>query len=148
MNKIISLGLDHGGFTLKQIVIETIKNLGYTVRDNGIYEDTSVDYPDYACLVAKDVLSGNADLGILICGTGIGISIAANKFKGIRCANVYNEFTAKMAKEHNNANVISLGGRTVDACDVPKILKAFLSAEFLDGRHGARVNKIMELEKW
>jgi ribose 5-phosphate isomerase B len=142
----IAIACDHGGFILKESVAEAVKESGCEVLDLGTFSEQSVDYPDYACLVANAVLKNEADAGILLCGTGIGISIAANKFKGIRCALLNSEFAAQMAKEHNNANVIALGGRVTASGEAKKIVKAYLSATFAGGRHQDRLNKITKLE--
>ena len=109
----IAIGCDHGGIALKPAIVEELKRRGVDIVDVGCYDTSSVDYPDYGAAVARKVASGECDKGILMCGTGIGISIAANKFKGIRAGVVHDEFTAQMIAEHNAANVIALGGRIV-----------------------------------
>lgn len=143
---IIALGCDHGGFILKEACVKAVEELGMTVVDFGTYDTQSVDYPDYALKVAKAVVGGEADKGILLCGTGIGISIAANKVKGVRCAHITDKFCAQMAAEHNNANIISMGGRITSAEDAYEMVKIFLTTEFAGGRHAARVQKITDIE--
>lgn len=145
----IALGSDHGGFELKKVLIAhlKIKHPKITLIDLGTNSTDSVDYPDYGIAVAKKVALGEADRGILVCGTGIGISIAANKIKGIRAALVYNEFTAEMSRKHNNANVLCLGGRTTEPELAKKIVDIWLATEFEGGRHQARIDKISKIEK-
>jgi ribose 5-phosphate isomerase B len=143
----IALGSDHGGYGLKQSLIPMLQARDIQVADAGTENAVdSVDYPDFAERVALLVTHGEADAGILVCGTGIGISIAANKVPGIRAALVTDEFMARMAKEHNNANILVLGGRVLDeqkACD---LVGAWLDAAFEGGRHQGRLDKITELE--
>ena len=144
----IALGSDHGGYSLKQSLIPFLQERDIQVADAGTNNgEDSVDYPDFAERVALLVSHGEADSGILVCGTGIGISIAANKVPGIRAALVTDVFMARMAKEHNNANILVLGGRVLDeqkACD---LVGAWLDATFEGGRHQGRLDKITELEK-
>ena len=143
----IVIGSDHGGLALKTTLNSYLKRRGFEVTDAGTNSDASVDYPDFGRKVAETVISGEAELGILICGTGIGMSIAANKIPGIRAALVTDVFMARMAKEHNNANVLVLGGRVLDeqkACD---LVGAWLDATFEGGRHQERLDKITALEK-
>ncbi len=142
----IAIGSDHGGFELKKYVIEYLEKKGIEVKDFGTYSEESVDYPDCAKPVCQSVLDGECERGILICGTGIGISIAANKFKGIRAALCSDAFSAKMSKVHNNANIICLGGRVLGRELAFTIVDAWLSAEFEGGRHVDRINKIHEIE--
>lgn len=142
----IAMGSDHGGFELKQQIKEYLISKGVEVTDVGTHSTDSVDYPEYAQLVSEEVLQNKADRGILFCGTGIGIGIAANKIHGIRCAIVHDEFTAKMSKQHNDANVISMGGRVLDVENAKKIVDAYLEAEFEGGRHQKRVDQIMEID--
>ncbi|EHL14848.1 RpiB/LacA/LacB family sugar-phosphate isomerase [Peptoanaerobacter stomatis] len=142
----IGFGCDHGGFELKKQVLKYLQDKGYECIDYGIYENQSVDYPDYAKIVAKAVLNKEVDKGILFCGTGIGISIAANKIKGIRCANLSDTYSASKCVEHNNCNMISLGGRTVGVEIAFEIVDRFLSAKFEGDRHERRVNKLMSFE--
>lgn len=143
----IIIGSDHGGLNLKTALSSYLKRRGVEVTDAGTDGDASVDYPDFGQKVAETVISGDAELGILICGTGIGMSITANKIPGIRAALVTDVFMARMAREHNNANVLVLGGRVLDeqkACD---LVGAWLDATFEGGRHQARLDKITALEK-
>ena len=143
----IIIGSDHGGLALKTAINSYLNRRGFQVSDAGTNGDASVDYPDFGQKVAEAVIAGEAELGILICGTGIGMSIAANKVPGIRAALVTDVFMARMAKEHNNANVLVLGGRVLDeqkACD---LVGAWLESTFEGGRHQARLDKITALEK-
>ena len=143
----VGIGSDHGGFELKNVLYEHLKGLGYDVMDYGVFDKKSVDYPDIAEKVCTEVADGKLDFAVLVCGTGIGISIAANKIKGIRCALVTNEYSAEMAKRHNNANVIAFGGRTTGSDLAVSILNKYLGAEFDGGRHQNRIDKISALEK-
>lgn len=143
----IAIGSDHGGFELKGHIINHLKEQGIDVKDYGTYTEESVDYPDCAVPVCNAVLSGEAERGILICGTGIGISIAANKHDGIRAALCSDVFSAKMAKEHNNANIICLGGRVTGRELAFMIVDTFLEAQFQGGRHQQRIDKIHAAEK-
>lgn len=143
----IIIGSDHGGLALKTALNSYLKRRGYEVADAGTNGDASVDYPDFGQKVAETVIAGEAELGILICGTGIGMSITANKIPGIRAALVTDVFMARMAKEHNNANILVLGGRVLDeqkACD---LVGAWLDATFEGGRHQGRLDKITVLEQ-
>lgn len=143
----IAAGSDHGGFILKQQIICHLEKKGIEVIDCGVQNCDSVDYPDYAKLAAGYVNSGEALFGIVICGTGIGISISANKIKGIRCALCTDSYMAKMARMHNDANMLALGGRVVGEGLALDIVDAFLDAGFESGgRHQIRVDKIMKLE--
>lgn len=144
----IAIGSDHGGLELKNHIKGHLLERGISVKDFGVFTEDSVDYPDCAKPVCEAVLSGGGEVkGILCCGTGIGISIAANKFKGIRAALCSDVFSAKMAKEHNNANVICLGGRVTGRELAFMIADTWLDAEFQGGRHADRIAKIHELEK-
>lgn len=143
----IVIGCDHGGFELKQTIMDYLKSIGKEVRDCGTYSTDSVDYPDIAEKTCKEFLGGNYEFGILICGTGIGISIAANKIDGIRCALLGTEYSAEMTKRHNNSNFIAFGGRVTGPELAISILKAYMNAEFEGGRHAGRVEKIHALEK-
>lgn len=145
--KKIGFGSDHGGFELKNAVMEHLKNAGYELKDYGTYTKDSVDYPDFAQKVADAVISGDVDCGIVFCGTGIGISIAANKVKGIRCANLSDTYSAAKCVEHNNCNMIALGGRTVGVEIALTIVDTYLTAKFEGGRHKVRVDKIMAIER-
>lgn len=142
----IGLGCDHGGFDLKQTIAEHLSAKGIDYTDYGTYSKDSCDYPDYGYKVAKAVTAGECTYGILVCGTGIGISLAANKVEGIRCAVVSDTFSAEMSKAHNNANMLSLGERVVGKGLALKIVDTWLETEFEGGRHQLRVEKIMEIE--
>lgn len=143
----IAIGCDHGGIALKPAIVEELKRRGVDIVDVGCYDTSSVDYPDYGVAVARKVASGECDKGILMCGTGIGISIAANKFKGIRAGVVHDEFTAQMIAEHNAANVIALGGRIVSPEQAAKMVGIWLDTPFGGGRHAGRVAKISAIEE-
>ncbi len=136
------LASDHGGYELKEEIKKHLTEKGYEFEDIGTHSTESVDYPEYGRAAAEIVASGKADKGILCCGTGIGISLAANKVKGIRCANVSDTFSAKMSRAHNNANMLSLGGRVVGVGLALEIVDAWLETEFEGGRHQRRVDKI------
>ncbi|MFO7887304.1 MAG: ribose 5-phosphate isomerase B [Eubacteriales bacterium] len=139
----IYLGSDHGGFELKEVIKDYLKKEGYNVEDLGTHNEDSVDYPDFGIKVGESVVSDEGSIGIVMCGTGIGISIAANKVKGVRCALCSQVFSAEMAKKHNNANVIALGGRVTGKDLGKRIVKAFLDEKFEGGRHKRRIDKIM-----
>lgn len=143
----VAIGCDHGGIVLKDACKKALEELGIEYIDEGTFSDESVDYPDYAEKVCKSVVSGQADKGILLCGTGIGISIAANKIKGIRCAHVTDLFCAQMAVEHNNANVLAMGGRITSPEQAGEFVKKFFTSSFAGGRHQRRIDKITALEK-
>lgn len=143
----IAIGNDHAAVELKRQIAAYVKELGHDVENYGTDSSDSCDYPVYGEKVGKAVASGAADLGILICGTGVGISIAANKVRGIRAAVCSEPVTARLVKEHNNANIIAFGARIVGIEMAKEIVKAFLSAEFLGGRHERRVNMIAGIEK-
>ena len=143
----IAIAADHGGFELKDSMVEYIKTLGHEVVDLGTNSADSVDYPDYAKKVCEEIQQENSDLGILICGTGIGMSLAANKFEGIRAACVSDVYSAKMSRNHNNANVLCIGARVIGDEVAKLIIKTFLENEFEAGRHQRRVDKIMAIEK-
>jgi ribose 5-phosphate isomerase B len=138
----IAFGADHAGFLLKKELMEWIKQYDHQVLDFGTYSEESVDYPDYAYPAAEAVAAGIADFGVIICGTGIGVSITANKVTGIRAANCMTTEMAKLAREHNNANVITVGARLIDAETAKELILTFLETEFLGGRHMIRVEKI------
>lgn len=143
----LAIGADHGGINLKEIIKNYLAERGIEVKDFGTFGTTSVDYPDIAKEVADSIISEECENGILVCGTGIGMSIAANKVDGIRAAHVTDTYSARMAKEHNNAHIICLGER-ITGCDLAiEIVKSYLDAEHLGGRHANRVEKIMALEK-
>lgn len=143
----IVIGCDHGGLELKQVLADYLKSVGKEVKDCGTYSAASVDYPDIAEKTCREYLNGDYEFGILICGTGIGISIAANKIDGIRCALAGTEYAAEMAKRHNNANMLAFGGRVTGGELAISILKAYMNAEFEGGRHQTRIDKIHGLEK-
>lgn len=142
----IAIGSDHGGYDLKCVLVDFLKENNYLFTDFGTNNPDSVDYPDYAYEVSKAVVSGKYEKGILICGTGIGISIAANKVKGIRAALCTNSFMAKLSRQHNDANVLVLGGRIVASNHAIDILETWLNTDFEGGRHLNRVNKITQIE--
>ena len=142
----ITIGSDHGAVELKEEVKKVLAEFGAEVKDVGTFGKESVDYPDIAEKVCADVVSGAAERGIVLCGTGLGISIAANKIKGIRCALCGDVYSAKMSREHNNANVLAMGGRVTGFGPAGEIVRAWMTTEFAGGRHERRVNKIMALE--
>ena len=142
----IAMGSDHGGIHLKNHLKGYLEGKGYEVLDKGTYTEESCDYPDYAVKVGHAVVGGEAELGILVCGTGLGISIAANKIKGVRAAVCGDVYSAKMSREHNNANILALGERVTGVGLAEMIVDAWLAAEFAGGRHARRVDKIMALE--
>lgn len=142
----VTIGCDHGALALKESVKKVLAELGMEIDDIGTYSEDSIDYPDIAEEVCAAVTSGKSDQGVVLCGTGIGISIAANKIKGIRCALCGDVFSARMARAHNNANVLALGGRVLGPGLAGEIVRAFFTQEFEGGRHERRVGKIMALE--
>ncbi|MEJ5173154.1 MAG: ribose 5-phosphate isomerase B [Hydrogenothermaceae bacterium] len=142
----IAIGSDHGGFFYKEKIKEYLKSKKYEVIDKGTYSPEPVDYPYFGEEVAKSVASGEADRGIIICGTGIGISIAANKVQGIRAALCTNEFMARMARSHNDANVLALGQRVIGLDHALAVIDVFLETEFEGGRHERRVKLIHDIE--
>ena len=144
---IVSIASDHAGFEQKQQLVEFLKDEGYQVVDQGPQSDDRVDYPDFAVLVGKDVSSGRVDRGVLICGTGVGMALAADKIAGVRAANIINRQFAELCRQHNNANVITLSGRFVSLDENKEILRTFLTTEFEGGRHADRVAKIDALDK-
>ncbi len=143
----IAFGCDHGGFSAKEKLLNYLSNKGYEIKDFGTFSNDSCDYPEYAEAVCKSVLSGESEKGVLICGTGIGMSIVANKIKGIRCAHVTDLFTAEMTRKHNDTNVIALGARITDVDMIIKLVETFLTTEFEGGRHAIRVYKIKKIEE-
>ncbi len=138
----IAIGSDHAGFALKTTLITILEAQGHQVRDFGCYSEDSIDYPDYAHPVAEEIEQQKSELGILICGSGNGISMTANKHQGIRCALCWNPEVASLARQHNDANILSLPARFISPEVAQEILTAFLSAEFEGGRHANRVSKI------
>ncbi|HEY4716104.1 MAG TPA: ribose 5-phosphate isomerase B [bacterium] len=145
--KKIAIASDHAGFELKEKIKEFLKAQGYEVLDLGTNNTESVDYPDYAAMLAEKISAGELKEGVLCCGTGIGMSIAANKFPGVRAAVAVNEFMAQMAREHNDANVLCLSSRVTDPEIAKKLVDVWLNAKFEGGRHDRRVKKIIEIEK-
>ncbi|MBQ4153129.1 MAG: ribose 5-phosphate isomerase B [Oscillospiraceae bacterium] len=142
----IAIGSDHGGYALKQEVMAFLDSKGIAYRDYGCYTEESCDYPDIAEPVCAAVVNGEAEKGILICGTGIGISMSANKIKGIRAALCSDYYSAKYTRLHNDANVICMGGRTVGGGIACELVDVFLHTDFEGGRHQRRVDKVMALE--
>lgn len=141
----IAIGSDHAGVKLKETLIKHLENKGVVVKNFGTDSEDSVDYPDYAQTVSNSVISKECDFGILICGTGIGISIAANKIKGIRAALCHDGYTAKMSKLHNNANIIAMGANVIGREVAKDMIDIWLSSHFEGGRHERRLNKIDNL---
>ena len=135
------VGADHGGYGLKERIASWLKDQGHTVTDVGCDSTESVDYPDFAEKVVDEILNRSAEYGILVCGTGIGMSIAANRHYGIRAANCFDENTAALSREHNNANVLCLGARVLDEEKAIKMVEIWLNTEFAGGRHLARIEK-------
>ena len=142
----IALACDHGAYDLKETIKAHLTEKGYEVKDFGCFDKTSCDYPDFAGPAAKAVASGECDRGIVVCTTGIGVSITANKVKGIRCALLSDCFSAEMCRAHNNANMCALGGRVTGPELAKRMVDLFLTTEFLGGRHADRVNMISALE--
>ena len=143
----IAIGSDHGGYALKQEIMAYLKEKGVAFEDFGCYSEESCDYPDIAHALCEKILDHSCEKGILICGTGIGISMAANKIKGIRAALCNDYFSAKYTRLHNDANVICLGGRTIGPGSACELVEVFLNTEFEGGRHQRRVDKVMALER-
>lgn len=139
---IISVGSDHAGFELKEHIKKYLEQKNFEVIDEGTHSTESVDYPDYGKAVGMRVASGEADFGIVVCGSGIGISIAANKVDGIRCALVSEPLSAELSRRHNDANVLAMGGRLIGKQMAEKIVDVFLNTEFEGGRHERRVKKL------
>ena len=143
----VAISSDHGGNNLRKEIVNLMNELGIEYQDFGPHTDDSVDYPDYAKPVADLVASGEFDRGILICGTGIGMSISANKVKGIRCALVHDVFSAKATRGHNDSNILAMGERVIGPGLAREIAQTWLTEEFEGGRHGKRIQKITDLEK-
>ena len=143
----IAIGCDHGGFELKNAISAHLKEHGFEITDFGITENKPVDYPEIALKVASSVAAGENKLGILVCGTGIGMSLAANKVKGIRAAACSDHYSAKYTRLHNDANILCLGGRVVGAGTALELADLFVDTKFEGGRHQRRVNMISEIEK-
>lgn len=142
----IAISSDHGGNTLRKEIMGLLEELGFEYEDFGPKDNSSVDYPDYAQPVSEGVATGKFDKGILICGTGIGMSIAANKVKGIRCALVHDVFSAKATRCHNDSNIIAMGERVIGAGLAREIVAAWLQTDFEGGRHERRIEKITAIE--
>ena len=143
----VALGADHAGFPVKETIRQFLQNAGYLVDDLGTWSEESVDYPDYGKAVGECVAAHKDVFGIAVCGTGIGISIAANKVYGIRAAVAHDVRTARLAREHNDANVLALGGRVVSGSQAIEMVQTFLNTAFVDGRHARRVEKITIIEQ-
>lgn len=144
---VVYIGCDHGGVELKNAVAEELKSRGYRIEDLGTHTDQSVDYPDYGFAVAECVARDSGSYGIVICKTGVGMSICANKVKGIRCGLCFNAEMGRLCREHNNANVLALGAGNTDIPTALCIVDAFLTTEFAGGRHAGRVGKIAAYEE-
>ena len=142
----IAIGSDHGGFELKEKIRSLLIGLGHDVRDMGCYSPDSVDYPIQGREVAKSVVSGQCERGILVCGTGIGMSIVANRIPGVRATLCYDLFTAEMSREHNDSNILCMGGRVIDHGLAEEMVKVWLMTPFKGGRHSRRINMIDSLE--
>lgn len=143
----IAIASDHAGYEQKERLKPLLDELGIQYEDLGTVSEVSVDYPDYARKVAEEVAQGHVEQGLLVCGSGTGMAIAANKVPGVRAAVAWNEEIARLAREHNDANVLSLGARVTPAADFPKIVRAWFAAKFDSGRHSRRVEKIREIEQ-
>ena len=142
----IAIGCDHGGFEHKNAIAQHLNDRGFEVIDCGIYENKSVDYPDIAVKVCEQITSNNCNLGVLICGTGIGMSLAANTVKGIRAACCSEHYSAKYTRLHNNSNVLCIGGRVIGIGTALELVDLFVDTEFEGGRHQKRIDKITEIE--
>ena len=143
----IALASDHAGYAEKERLKALLADLGVEFEDLGTGSEESVDYPDYARKVAEQVARGRVEQGLLVCGSGTGMAITANKIAGVRAAVAWSEETARLARQHNDANVLAIGARTTPPADIPKIVRAWFSTDFEGGRHAARVNKISEVER-
>lgn len=143
----IAIASDHGGFELKEAIKRFLDREGFGCIDFGTKDDESVDYPDYAEKVASSVSKGEVKRGILVCGTGIGMSMVANKFPNVRAGLCHDIYTAKMSREHNDSNILTLGGRVTDIEQAKEIVKTWLNTEFAGGRHKRRLDKLMEIEE-
>jgi ribose 5-phosphate isomerase B len=143
----IAIGSDHAGFELKQKIAARLKQQGHEITDEGTLDTTSVDYPDYARKVAHDVAEGHSEYGVLVCGSGIGMAIAANKVPGIRSASIHRAEEAQISREHNDLNVLAIGARAVPEDEAYKIVDTFLKTAFAGGRHEERVQKIAQIER-
>ncbi len=143
----IAVGSDHGGYALKQQILRYLKENGFEYKDYGCFSEQSVDYPDFALPVAEAVAGGEAERGILVCGTGIGVSIAANKVPGVRAALCHDCFSAKATREHNDSNVLTMGERVIGSGLALEIVDIWLHTPYAGGRHQARIDKIAAIEK-
>src|SRR5688572_8013021 len=143
----IALASDHAGYTEKERLKAVLTDLGVEFEDLGTASEESVDYPDYARKVAEQVADGRVEQGLLVCGSGTGMAITANKVPGVRAAVAWSEEIARLARQHNNANVLAIGARTTPPDDIPKIVRAWFATGFEGGRHAARVEKINEVER-
>jgi RpiB/LacA/LacB family sugar-phosphate isomerase len=143
----IALASDHAGYAEKERLKGLLGELGVDFDDLGTVSEESVDYPDYARKVAEEVAHGRAEQGLLVCGSGTGMAITANKVPGVRAAVAWSEETARLARQHNDANVLAIGARTTPVGEIPKIVRAWFASEFEGGRHAARVEKICEVER-
>ena len=143
----IALASDHAGYAEKERLKAVLSDLGVEFDDLGTRSEDSVDYPDFARAVAEQVADGRVEQGLLVCGSGTGMAITANKVPGVRAAVAWSEETARLARQHNDANVLAIGARTTPPADIPKIVRAWFSTEFEGGRHAARVNKISDVER-
>ena len=142
----IAIGADHAGFQIKEKIKKQLADMNFDVEDLGTASLDSVDYPDFGAAVGRAVASGEVEQGIVVCGSGIGIALAANKIHGIRAAQAWNEETARLARRHNDANVLSIGARVLAEDEIPKIVAAWFEADFEGGRHQKRIDKISGLE--
>src|SRR5215213_9248532 len=143
----IALASDHAGYAEKERLKALLTDLGIEFDDLGTASEQSVDYPDYARKVAEQIAQGQAEQGLLVCGSGTGMAITANKVPGVRAAVAWSEETARLARQHNDANVLAIGARTTPPAEIPKIVRAWFSTDFEGGRHAARVAKISQLER-
>jgi len=143
---LIAIGSDHGGYILKEHIRVCLDEQGIKYKDFGVNSNEAVDYPDYALVVAESVAAGTCSLGIIVCGTGVGVSIAANKVHGIRAALCHDTFSARMAREHNDANILTMGERVVGRGLALEVVKAFIHGKFAGGRHTCRLDKISVIE--
>lgn len=142
----IAMASDHGGYRLKEVLKKNLLEQGYEVEDFGCYSEESCDYPDYAYPAAKAVADGKCEKGVLVCGTGIGVSICANKVHGVRCALTHDVFSAKATRQHNDTNMIAMGARVIGEGLALEVLNAWLGASYEGGRHDARIKKMMDIE--
>lgn len=140
----IAIGSDHGGFQLKEVLVDLLARMAHDIDDCGCYTEDSVDYPSFADSVSEKVSRGDVDVGILVCGTGIGMSIAANRNRKIRASLCHDEYSARMSREHNNANILCLGARVIGSGVAQDIVKVWLASEFVGGRHQQRINQFSD----